>query len=198
MWWLPVILILIPFSALAHGGGLDKQGCHHNRTEGGYHCHRGPLAGQAFSSKTEAQKGIQPSFTTLKGRPRIIDGDTIELAGRRIRLHGIDAPEMKQTCTREGKEWLCGQEAIWALARIIEEHWVTCQQKDVDRYKRIVAVCYMAEGQIDINGLMVEQGWALAYRKYSEDYVGQEEGAKASRAGIWAGEFMPPWEWRRR
>jgi len=196
MWWLPVILILIPFSALAHGGGLDKQGCHHNRTEGGYHCHRGPLAGQAFSSKTEAQKGIQPSFTTLKGRPRIIDGDTIELAGRRIRLHGIDAPEMKQTCTREGKEWLCGQEAIWALARIIEEHWVTCQQKDVDRYKRIVAVCYMAEGQIDINGLMVEQGWALAYRKYSEDYVEQEEVAKGSRDGIWAGEFVEPWEWR--
>jgi endonuclease YncB( thermonuclease family) len=197
MWWLPIFLIFIPLSALAHGGGLDKQGCHHNRKEGGYHCHRGPQAGQAFSSKAEAQRATQPSFTALKGRPRIIDGDTIELAGKRIRLHGIDAPEAKQTCTKEGKEWLCGQEATWELARLIEEHWVTCQQKDIDRYKRIVAVCYMAEGQIDINGLMVEQGWALAYRKYSEDYVGQEEAARVSQAGIWGGEFMEPWEWRK-
>ena len=75
---------------------------------------------------------------------------------------------------------------------------MTCQQKDIDRYKRIVAVCYMAEGQIDINGLMVEQGWALAYRKYSEDYVGQEATAKASQSGMWAGEFMRPWEWRKK
>jgi len=198
MKWLAALLILIPLSALAHGGGLDKQGCHHNRKEGGYHCHRGPLAGQAFSSKTEAQRAIQPTFTALKGQPRIIDGDTIELSGQKIRLHGIDAPEAKQTCTKEGKEWLCGQEASWALARIIEEHWVTCKPKDTDRYGRIVAVCYMAEGQIDINSLMVEQGWALAYRRYSGDYVGQEATAKNSGVGIWAGEFMEPWEWRRK
>ena len=64
--------------------------------------------------------------------------------------------------------------------------------------EQIVAVCYMAEGQVYINDLMVEQGRALAYRKYSEDYVGQEEAAKALRAGMWAGEFMEPWEWRRK
>mgnify|MGYP002725717958 CR=1 FL=1 len=141
-----------------------------------------------------------PSITMadITGKPRIVDGYTIHIGDTKIRLHGIDAPEAKQTCTKEGKEWLCGQEATWALARIIEEHWVTCQPKDVDRYKRIVAVCYMAEGRIDINGLMVEQGWALAYRKYSEDYVGQEATAKASKAGVWAGEFMKPWEWRRK
>ena len=75
---------------------------------------------------------------------------------------------------------------------------MTCKPKDTDRYGRIVAVCYMAEGQIDINGLMVEQGWALAYRKYSEDYVGQEAKAKALGQGIWRGEFMEPWEWRRK
>ena len=195
---LAALLIFIPFAALAHGGGLDKQGCHHNRKAGGYHCHRGPLAGQAFSSKAEAQRALQPAFTTLEGRPRIIDGDTIEISGQKIRLHGIDAPEAKQTCTREGKEWRCGQEATWALARIIEEHWVACKPKDRDRYGRIVAVCYMAEGQIDINGLMVEQGWALAYRRFSQDYVGREAEAKASGAGIWAGEFMEPWEWRRK
>ena len=60
------------------------------------------------------------------------------------------------------------------------------------------AVCYMAEGQIDINALLVEQGWALAYRRYSMDYVDEENTAKASRAGMWAGEFMKPWEWRKK
>lgn len=63
--------------------------------------------------------------------------------------------------------------------------------------KRTTApACYMAGGQIDVSARMVEQGWALVYRQYSGDYVGQEDAAKASRAGMWAGEFMRPWEWR--
>ncbi len=204
-WLLAIMLLTVPSTAHAHGGGLDGLGCHHNRKLGGYHCHRGKLAGQSFSSKQDAL-GIL-SGTSVEssvhagdfyGKPRIIDGDTIELAGQRIRLHGIDAPEAKQICTREGQEYACGQEAIWALARIVEEHGVTCQQKDTDRYGRIVAVCYMAEGQIDINALLVEQGWALAYRRYSMDYVDEENTAEASRAGMWAGEFMKPWEWRKK
>jgi endonuclease YncB( thermonuclease family) len=151
----------------------------------------------AFAFLLAIAPTMSAAMADITGKPRIVDGDTIHIGKTKIRLHGIDAPEAKQTCTKEGKEWLCGQEATWALARIIEGHWVTCQQKDIDRYKRIVAVCYMAEGQIDINGLMVEQGWALAYRKYSEDYIGQEDVARDSRAGIWAGEFVKPWEWRK-
>ena len=68
------------------------------------------------------------------GKPRIIDGDTIAIAGQRIRLHGIDAPESKQTCSVDGREWACGLEATFALARIIETHWITCKGETRDRY----------------------------------------------------------------
>ena len=102
-----------------------------------------------------------PAHADVTGKPRIIDGDTIEIAGERIRLHGIDAPEEKQTCTdQSGKEWSCGQEATWALARIIETHWVTCKGETVDRYKRRIAVCFA--GPQNINAKMVRRGWAIA------------------------------------
>ncbi len=131
----------------------------------------------------------------IVGKARIVDGDTIDVGGQRIRLFGIDAPESKQTCTVDGKAWACGQEATWALAYELAEHWVTCQQRDVDRYKRIVAVCYV--GTEDVNAAMVRQGWALAYRQYSKDYVPAETDAERNRVGIWRGVFEKPWEWRR-
>ncbi len=77
----------------------------------------------------------------ITGKPRIIDGNTIEISSERIRLHGIDAPESKQKCTAGGKEWACGQEATFALARFIETHWVTCNGNKRDRYNRLIAVC---------------------------------------------------------
>jgi endonuclease YncB( thermonuclease family) len=81
-----------------------------------------------------------------------------------------------------------------ALADHIGRLTVSCQQRDIDRYKRIVAVCAVAG--VDIGGWMVEQGWAL-YRRYSKDYIDEESVAAAERRGIWRGSFMPPWEWRR-
>ena len=75
------------------------------------------------------------------------------------------------------------------------EHWVTCKEKDRDRYRRIVAVCFM--GTHDFNAMMVRQGWALAYRRYSMDYVDEEREARKAGAGLWRGEFVPPWKWRR-
>jgi endonuclease YncB( thermonuclease family) len=131
----------------------------------------------------------------ITGKVRIIDGDTLEVGGKRIRLHGIDAPEAKQTCSADGKMWHCGEEATFALAYETAEHWVTCKEKDRDRYRRIVAVCYM--GPHDLNALMVRNGWALAYRQYSTDYVDEEVEAQKAGAGIWRGKFIPPWEWRR-
>ena len=132
----------------------------------------------------------------LTGKPQIIDGDTIEIAGERIRLHGIDAPETKQNCADEnGKEWRCGQNAAWALARIIETHWVRCEGDKRDRYGRLIAKCFT--GPYDVQAKMVRQGWAMAYRKYSMDYVPQETEAQASETGIWRGQFVLPWEWRR-
>ena len=115
----------------------------------------------------------------------MIDGDTIEIAGERIRLYGIDAPETKQTCTNaDGKEWRCGQDATFALAKMIGDQWITCKGKNRDRYGRLIAVCYT--GLYDLNAKMVRQGWAMAYRRYSTDYVQDELAAKAVRKrGMW-------------
>ena len=102
---------------------------------------------------------------TLTGIPKITDGDTIRIGGTRIRLHGIDAPEAKQTCTADGKKWRCGWEATNALANVVGKHWVTCSKRDVDRYGRVVALC--RAGPINLNAWMVGNGWAVAYRRYS-------------------------------
>ncbi len=191
--------------ALAHGGGLDSLGCHHNRKAGGYHCHRGSMAGQHFRSKNEALQNLRtprsqpvPKAQTaeLTGIPKIVDGDTIRIGNTRIRLHGIDAPEAKQTCTADSKIWRCGWEATNALANIVGKHWVTCSKRDMDKYGRVVAVC--RAGPINLNAWMVGNGWAVAYRRYSTDYVRDEDDAKKAGKGVWRGKFVVPWEWRRK
>ena len=96
-----------------------------------------------------------------------------------------------------GIDWLCGQKAPKALRDKIGNQRVTCVQEDIDRYKRIVAVCSLDHGA-DLNGWLVLQGYALAYMRYSEKYVQFKEFARNTERGLWAGEFMKPWEWRRR
>ncbi len=140
--------------------------------------------------------GASAAYADVTGKPRVIDGDTIEIAGERIRPHGIDAPEAKQKCAdKDGREWSCGLEATFALANLIGDHWITCKGDERDRYGRLIAVCYA--GPHDLNAKMVRQGWALAYRRYSTDYVDTEDKAREAKRGMWKGEFMPPWEWRR-
>ena len=140
--------------------------------------------------------GTPTHAADLTGKPSIIDGDTIELAGERIRLHGIDAPENKQLCKRaDGSDYRCGEMATFALAEIIETHWITCKGETRDRYGRRIAVCYA--GPYDINAQMVRRGWALAYRKYSMDYVDEEQDASVRGVGMWQGSFVEPSEWRR-
>ena len=103
---------------------------------------------------------------------------------------------MKQTCrTSKGKEQMCGVLAKQALERLVRGQDVVCKGDKRDRYKRLIAVCYV--GPININETIVADGWALAYRKYSKDYVRAENMAKSRREGLWRGEFVPPWEWRR-
>ena len=132
----------------------------------------------------------------LIGTASVIDGDTLEIQGVRIRLHGIDAIEGRQTCTLpSGKSWRCGRDASFALADRIGRAPVTCHPRDTDRYGRVVAVCEQS-GE-DLNAWMVEQGWALAYRCYSKAYVKQEARAAAAGRGIWASEFQAPWDWRK-
>jgi endonuclease YncB( thermonuclease family) len=181
-----VLVIIFSQETFSHGGGLNKEGCHNNRKTGDYHCHRGPKASARQSIKQQ----------TLTGIPKIVDGDTIRIGSTRIRLHGIDAPESKQTCTAGSKEWRCGWEATNALANIVGRHWVTCSKRDTDRYGRVVAVC--RAGPINLNAWMVGNGWAVAYRRYSIDYVRDEDDARKGLKGLWRGEFMMPWEWRRK
>jgi endonuclease YncB( thermonuclease family) len=132
----------------------------------------------------------------ITGKPRIIDGDTIEVAGERIRLHGIDAPESKQTCEWPGKTIPCGRLATLALMDLTAGSVVTCKTHEKDRYGRWVAICYDPDG-FDLGRNMVHTGWALAYRRYSTDYVGTEDKARDAKRGMWKGEFVPPWDWRR-
>jgi len=132
----------------------------------------------------------------VTGRTSVIDGDTIEIHGQRIRLHGIDAPEASQLCeTETGEKWRCGQKAALGLQDLLGARPASCEPRGTDRYGRLIAVC--VSNGIEVNGWLVAQGLALAYRKYSRDYVGQEEEARRDGRGIWAGRFVAPWDWRR-
>lgn len=130
----------------------------------------------------------------VSGLARAIDGDTIEVGGSRIRLHGIDAPENGQLCCAGGNGWPCGRQASRTLAERIDGRRVDCEGRGRDRYGRIVATC-RADGR-DLGAWLVSRGWALAYRRYSIAYVADEEAARAARRGLWRGEFVPPWGWR--
>ena len=130
----------------------------------------------------------------VSGIPRVVDGDTIVIGKDRIRLHGIDAPEQRQTCSHHDLEWACGEAATGALREMVGDNSVTCRGNKRDRYDRLIAVCFVA-GR-NLNASMVRDGWAVAYRKYSTDYVAAEKNAAAELRGIWKGDFIRPWEWR--
>ena len=139
---------------------------------------------------------ISPAATqSIIGQASVIDGDTIEIHGTRIRLHGIDAPESGQACEALGNTYRCGQRAAIALDTFLGSQTVKCQQTDTDRWKRVIARCLVRE--IDLGKWMVENGWAIAYRRYSTEYVDAEQQAQSKKLGVWAGEFTTPEEWRR-
>jgi len=126
----------------------------------------------------------------IVGVASVTDGDTIQIHGQSIRFYGIDAPESGQLCKLDDKPWRCGPAAANALADHIGARTVTCAPRDRDRYGRTVAV-YRVEGE-DVNAWLVREGWALAYRRYSSDYVDEEAAAKAAKRGLWRGTFIPP------
>jgi endonuclease YncB( thermonuclease family) len=147
---------------------------------------------------TLAGVGIERACTPqerLAGRPKFIDGDSFEIGAVGVRLFGVDAPEGRQSCTREGRDWSCGDAAAAELRRLVGSRDVACQRRDEDTYGRIVAVCRV--GTTDLGAAMVRAGFALAYRRYSDDYVDEEREARAARRGVWAGEFTPPEDYRR-
>ena len=130
----------------------------------------------------------------VTGVARVIDGDTIEISETRVRLWGIDSPELAQRCTKDGALYPCGFDASRALAKLIRRKSVSCARRDTDHYGRMVALCRI-EG-LDLSRWMVEQGQAIAYRKYSLDYVPDEQAARAAHRGLWAGEFQNPADFR--
>ena len=132
---------------------------------------------------------------SVAGRARVLDGDTLIIGPTRVRLHGIDAPESRQSCVVDGRRWLCGERATRALDQRIGSRTVSCEERDRNRYGRSVAVC-RARGE-ELNAWMVRAGWALAYRRYSRAYVAEESLARAASRGMWRGDFVAPWDWRR-
>ena len=140
----------------------------------------------------------QPAAAQMEGTPKVIDGDTIELDGQTIRLFGVDAPEMGQSCLIKKRLYNCGMVARAALFDLTAGSSVTCKviapgPKDIaaeGRPGRCFAAGYgLSEG-------MVYTGWALAKRGVSERYVAYELGARDSGRGLWKGNFVMPWDWR--
>jgi len=132
---------------------------------------------------------------SVSGVPRVIDGDSLEIGDVSIRLFGIDAPEGRQTCARADQAWRCGDAAASELRRLIGGQSIVCERRDTDSYGRMVARC--TAGNTDLAAALTLEGYALAYRQYSDDYVDAEASAKAAARGIWASEFIAPWDWRR-
>lgn len=97
--------------------------------------------------------------------------------------------------TAEGQRWRCGQQAALSLADRIGRRQVSCTVRDIDRYGRFIAVCH--QDGTDLNGWLVREGWAVAYRQYSRDYIRDETEARSARRNIWSGRFDMPWDWRR-
>lgn len=131
----------------------------------------------------------------LVGVASVIDGDTIEIHGDRVRLEGIDAPESSQLCAQNGKTWRCGQKASLALSDFIGRQTVTCKGVGKDKYGRFLGRCSV--GNVELNAWMVSNGFALAYRKYSVEYIELEKEAEGAEKGIWTSDFLEPWNWRR-
>ena len=141
---------------------------------------------------------VHAQMRTVSGLAAVIDGDTMEIKGERIRLFGIDAPELQQTCRYLGQTVACGRMAADALAWAVAARPVTCQGQYRDRHGRLVAICHVgAELAVDLNGWLVENGAAIAERRYSDRYAAAEERARQLEAGIWASDFEAPSDWRR-
>ena len=133
----------------------------------------------------------------ITGTARVVDGDTIYLDTTKIRFHGVDAPETDQVCLdANGEIWTCGITVRDRLVTKIDNQKVTCETSGLDRFGRSIASCKL--GAEDLERWLVKEGLALAYVKYSQVYTEDERMAEKAHAGLWAGAFVAPWDWRQR
>ena len=141
----------------------------------------------------------------ISGNAQIIDGDTIKINSKKIRLYGIDAPELKQMCKKPyltiifftfTKDYPCGKISTQKLQKKINNKVITCKILDIDRYKRLIGECY--KRNLNLNSWLVSNGYAVAYRKYSKKYISNEINAKNEKKGLWQGKFEMPWDFRRK
>ena len=140
----------------------------------------------------------------ITGVPKVVDGDTIHIKFYKIRLQGIDAPEIKQICKKPflqasffnfQKDYYCGQVSKKKLIQKIGNKPVKCILVGKDRYKRYLAKCL--KGKVDLNRWMVRNGYAVAYKRYSKLYIPEENFAKEEKLGLWKGTFVEPEKWRK-
>ena len=145
------------------------------------------------------------NINKISGFAKVVDGDTIKINSKKIRLYGIDAPEKKQKCKKTyltisfmsfTKDYMCGEVSTQKLIKKINKQKLNCNILDVDRYKRLIGECF--KRNINLNSWMVSNGYAVAYRKYSKKYVSDEINAKNNKLGIWQGKFEMPWDHRRK
>ena len=126
---------------------------------------------------------------------RVVDGDTIHLNGEKIRFTGIDTPELKQTCIKEGFIEPCGVTAKEILIVKIADNKVECISEGKDRYKRTLAECFVNDESL--SSYLVRSGYAFAYRRYSKKFIPDEDYAKDNKIGMWSMKFQYPWDYRR-
>ena len=136
------------------------------------------------------------TYTDIKSQDvKITDGDTIKINGEKIRFSGIDTPELNQTCVKEGVKNSCGLTAKQILIDKIIDNKVKCIKEGKDRYKRILAECFV--NNESLSRYLVRSGYAFAYRKYSKKFIIDEDYARANKVGMWSMEFEYPWDFRR-
>lgn len=137
-----------------------------------------------------------PASAEILGKPTVLSGDILMIDGTRVHLYGIDAPELDQLCTADGKKYRCGTVARTALMGLVAGVSVTCRLVENPDSGQAYAYCEVAG--VDLSSNMVDIGWAIADRLAIDKYVEVERKAKEAKRGLWSGEFTPPWEWRER
>lgn len=135
-------------------------------------------------------------LSEFSGYARVVDGDSLIMDGKQIRLYGIDAPELKQKCQlADGSVYNCGLKARDHLRSLVRHAQVTCTRIDVDKYQRDVSEC--VAGETNLNNAMVSSGWAVAFAFHTPAYLALENKARRRKVGLWRGKFVKPRIWRR-